>query len=98
VTGSTGLRGSSTFNPFRPTAILSAQQKKGARLRTPFSFQRSNQLREQRQPDGLPLDVLGCLFRLVMDQRGLVQHLEDLGQRGLLVGLLHCRQLTRQAR
>ena len=33
-----------------------------------------------------------------MDQRGLVQNLEDLGQRGLLVGLLHCRQLARQAR
>src|SRR3954453_3720091 len=43
--------------------------------------------------------VLGHVFLgLVMDDRGLVEDLEDLRERRLLVGLFHRAELARQAR
>ena len=40
----------------------------------------------------------GQFLGLVMDDRGLVQDLEDLGECRFLVGLLHCAEFTSQAR
>src|SRR5438045_7845202 len=63
-----------------------------------------SQAQKERAPGhGRPREPLSaeelCDFLgLVMDQRGLVEDLQDLGERRLLVGLLHRAELARQAR
>src|SRR5438445_7742563 len=69
-----------------PSLLPQAQKEKGAPLGAPF-----------HKPRRLRRSLCGFLG-LLMDHRGLVQNLENLGQRRLLVGLLHRAELTRQAR
>src|SRR5215212_9665196 len=77
-------------------ATIAAQAKKEGRpdgSALPLSTDR-----QISPPDGLPPAVLSRFFRLVMDQRGLVEDFENLGQRRFLVGLLHRSELACQAR
>src|SRR5205085_12143927 len=74
-------------------------QRKRKKRRAPWTERPSpTEPQNGDPPDGLPPAVLCGFLRLVMNQRGLVEDLEDLGQRRLLVSLLHRSELARQAR